>query len=141
MFNIYFANHPDWDQSCESLPARFNLLFESEKVRPTSNWRDSRLLRFKKSEKMKITHRAKDKVSQRGEELSKDDLAMIEDWHWVSKPRWYVPMKWVGKPRWYFSSDTRADFFYPNTSSARQGWLGHGGCFGLGCSHVASCLV
>ena len=25
---------------------------------------------------MKITHRAKDKVSQRGEELSKDDLAM-----------------------------------------------------------------
>lgn len=42
MFNIYFANHPDWDQSCESLPARFNLLFESEKVRPTSNWRDSR---------------------------------------------------------------------------------------------------
>lgn len=35
----------------------------------------------------------------------------IEDWHWVSKPRWYVPMKWVGKERWYFSSDTRADFF------------------------------
>lgn len=124
MFNIYFANHPDWDQSCESLPARFNLLFESEKVRPTSNWRDSRLLRFKKkSEKMKITHRAKDKVSQRGEELSKDDLAKIEDWHWVSKPRWYVPMKWVGKPRWYFSSDTRADFFTQTPPvHGKDGW-------------------
>lgn len=113
MFNIYFANHPDWDQSCESLPARFNLLFESEKVRPTSNWRALKLLRFKKKieKKMKITHRAKDKVSQRGEELSQDDLAMIEDWHWV------------GKPRWYFSSDTRADFFTQTPPvHGKDGW-------------------
>lgn len=111
MFNIYFANHPDWDQSCESLPARFNLFFESGKVKETSNWRALRLLRSKKSQKMKITHRAKDKVSQRGEELSKDDLAMIEDWHWI------------GKPRWYFSSDTRADFFTQTPPvHGKDGW-------------------
>jgi len=111
MFNIYFANHPDWDQTCESLPAKFNLFYEMDKARPTSNWK-SKLFTSKKSDaSIKITHRAKDTVSQRGEELSQDDLAMIEDWHWV------------GKPRWFFQSEKRAEFFTQTPPAhGKDGW-------------------
>eukprot|EP00439_Symbiodinium_sp_Y106_P015443 s2106_g2.t1 len=58
MFHLYFADHPDWDGACESLPAQFNLLYEWETARVPSNWVKSRA------------------------RLTADGEAMIKNWHW-----------------------------------------------------------
>lgn len=118
LFNLYFANHPDWDQTCESLPARFSLLFEMEDTRPTSNWKSSKFLRnfgasraTREKRTLKLTHRAGDTVSQRGREMTDDDRAMIMEWHWVSKPTWLS------------KRETRAAFFKPTPPvHGKDGW-------------------
>jgi hypothetical protein len=67
MFFLYFADHPDWDGDCNSLPAKFNLYHEQDgKGLPT--------------------HRAGATVGEKGEPLSEDERAAFLEWHWVSMP-------------------------------------------------------
>jgi len=111
MFHLYFADHPDWDGACESLPAQFNLLYEWETARVPSNWVKSRLDTKRRDMSVKPMYRAGRTVSEQGARLTADGEAMIKNWHWVSKPRWFN------------KEDSRAEFFTQTPPAhGKDGW-------------------
>ncbi|CAK0802000.1 unnamed protein product [Prorocentrum cordatum] len=67
LFFLYFADHPDWDGDCNSLPSKFNLYYEQ-------------------AGRGFPSHRAGATVGEKGEPLSDDERAAFLEWHWISKP-------------------------------------------------------
>lgn len=95
LLNLHFAGHTDWDGQCQTLPARFNLMYEYHdsyvRNRATS-WGLGRVAsreRFLKTWNPRPqipSHYAGATVSDRGRELTDDERELFIGWHWISSP-------------------------------------------------------